>query len=167
MPGTTMPLRRVTVAEVEPSPSEYPVEFSVEMLRDRATIYVPPKLEVTAANPDGPALVFGVGAPGVFDGIKSVETPGLLLVTPHPPYPRRSDCPQPIQEYPIMGTLHPLRLPAGSQESATFHVWAKHANDAEVCYPEGTYSFTTTYTGWDDGEDKFDWGFTLLVETAP
>lgn len=163
--------RRITVGVVEAAPPEYPIEFTVEMKREEATIDDPAQVTVTVTNRGDRDITLGVGYPGVFSGVKSVEsTPGLLLVpidkNPNDLPKRRSQCPQPIRGWPLPAYLQHMPLDLDERKSKTFEVWGKHENDTEVCIPDGTFTFETEYTVLSSNDTTFDWGFTLNVYTG-
>lgn len=163
--GSGMSSRRITVDDVEESPSGYPVELSAKMVDETATSDDPAQVQVTLTNRGDRSIDISTGWPKVFGSLVSEETdPGLLLVPPEHAPKRNPKCPQPSGSYDIPSSLWMTSLDPGVSTSVTFEVWGQSNNDSSDCLPEGTYTFKSKYNvGSDDSKESFRWGFSLDV----
>lgn len=168
-----MTRRRIRIADTEADPAEYPVAFEVEVVSETATDDDPAQIAVTMTNHGEDSLLFHTGFPNVFGGPKSEESvPGIILLPPgnRPPVGVKHMEEQSMG-YGIPGVLMAFRLDPDASESIMLLVLSRDPADSDGWLPEGTFTFSSNYSVSDTntdrpGNEQFDWGFSLAVESS-
>lgn len=162
--------RRVAVAGTDADPSTAPVTFGVVVTSGVAINDAPAQVRITVTNRSEDSVELHTGWPGVFGGPKSEERdPGLLLT---PPGNSLGEAVRPGQQSTsvvVPGVLVGSELAAGASESITLEVSSQDPDDSPGRLPEGTFTFQANYfLSRPDGDDeeRFDWEFSLDVESA-
>lgn len=168
-----MTTRRISVADTEPDPTDYPVAFEVEVISEQSTPDDPAQVAVTVTNRGEDSLSFHTGFPNVFGGPKSEESiPGLILLPPgnRPPV-GVTHIEEQSMGYGLPAVLMSFGLAPGESESITLLVLSRDPADPDGWLPEGTYTFRSNYNVSDANterpdDEQIDWGFSLTVESS-
>lgn len=161
---------RITVADTQADPTVYPFAFTSQVLSETISDGDRAHVRVTVTNRGDDAIEMYTGQPGVFPISGSEESdPGLILYhqgeTPGRYVPQGHQ--QPTGYALGIGAIKRHELDPGMSESIMLDVLGDDPTDPPWRLPKGEFTFRADYAFGQctDIEGRFEWGFSLIVET--
>lgn len=155
----------VTIVSTDGS-VDFPVQPSVEIVRDTATAEQSPRLRTTLTNTSDDPVNVGEGRAVHFEYLS--DDSGTLILLPgesERDYPAESDCWRLTEGIAVSKEYRTFEIAASDSSSRPVDLYA--TPDVDGCLPVGEYRFETTITIVSaEGEQESDrkWGFSILLE---
>ncbi|QKY20214.1 hypothetical protein B4589_007425 [Halolamina sp. CBA1230] len=157
----------VTLASVDDAP-DLPLGVEVTITEPAATEEHPPRLAVSVTNDGDEAIAIGEARAAVFE--YQYSDGGFLALLPADgEYDADPGCWRLDSAVGTTMEYRTVTLEPGESHTSDLELYAAGVED-DACLPVGEHRFETTITRYADpedlgaGEERVEWGFTLLLE---